>query len=83
MASAPAPSTRGGLYLLVEEMESPEAKRAKLLLQIFDGGCPVYFQLKNAKKLLRAPRSLWCDPNPVLLRELGVTLGSENVKKRD
>ncbi len=83
VASAPAPSTRGGLYLLVEEMESPEAKRAKLLLQIFDGGCPVYFQLKNAKKLLRAPRSLWCDPNPVLLRELGVTLGSENVKKRD
>ena len=83
VASAPAPSTRAGVYLRVGSMSAPETERAKLLLQIFDGGTPVYFKAEDTGKTLRAPRSLWCDPNPVLLRELGRTVGDENVKKLD
>ena len=81
VAAAPPPSPRAGVYLHVTSMDAPPVARVKLLLQIFEGGCPVYFQADDTGKLLRAPRTIWCDPNPVLLRELGVTLGSENVKK--
>ncbi len=76
-----APSARAGVYLHVSSMEAPLTDRVRLLLQIFDGNYPVYFQADDTGKLLRAPRTLWCDPNPVLLRELGITLGNENVKK--
>ncbi len=58
-------------------------ERVRLLLSIFDGGCPVYFRAEDTGKMLRAPRTMWCDPNPVLLRELGNNLGDENVKKLD
>jgi len=83
VAAAPPPSARAGVYLHVASMSAPVVDRVRLLLQIFEGGCPVYFQADDTGKLLRAPRTIWCDPNPVLLRELGVTLGSENVKKMD
>ena len=57
------------------------AERAKLLLEIFDGGTPVYFRAEDSGKTFRAPRGLWCDPNPVLLRELARTVGEGNVKR--
>lgn len=82
-ASTPAPSSKAGVYLRVPSMDDAITDRARLLLQIFDGSYPVYFKAEDTGKMLRAPRSLWCDPNQVLLRELGVTLGSENVKKLD
>ncbi len=83
-AVAPSvPSSRAGVYLRVDSMAAPKTERAKLLLQIFDGATPVYFKAEDTGKTLRAPRTLWCDPNPVLLRELGRTLGDENVKKLD
>ena len=64
-------------------LDAPIMERVRLLLGIFDGGCPVYFRAEDTGKMLRAPRTMWCDPNPVLLRELGNNLGDENVKKLD
>ena len=81
LAAAPPPSSRAGVYLRVASMDCPEAERAKLLLEIFDGGTPVYFRAEDSGKTFRAPRGLWCDPNPVLLRELARTVGEGNVKR--
>ena len=78
-----APSPGAGVYLRVPSMEAPVMERVRLLFGIFDGPCPVYFRAEDTGKMLRAPRTMWCDPNPVLLRELGVNLGDENVKKLD
>ncbi len=82
-AGTTGPSPRAGVYLRVPSMEAPIMERVRLLLGIFDGGCPVYFRAEDTGKMLRAPRTMWCDPNPVLLRELGNNLGDENVKKLD
>ena len=61
-------------------MECKEFKKAKNLLEIFDGPTPVVLYLTSSKKQLMAPRSLWVDVNDVLLRELKKLLGEESVK---
>ena len=68
------------LYLKAPSASSPEFLRAKNLLEIFEGSCPVYVLFTDTGKLTVAPRSLWVDCNDVLLRELGATLGDEMVK---
>ena len=68
------------LYLKLTDMECKEFKKAKNLLEIFDGPTPVVLYLTSSKKQLMAPRSLWVDVNDVLLRELKKLLGEESVK---
>lgn len=68
-----------GLYLKVSSKESEQFQRVSNLLQIFDGLIPVYIRFADTKKMMRAPQSLWVDPNPVLERELKKLLGEECV----
>lgn len=74
-------SANPGLYLRVPSLDAPEMGPVKLLFSIFDGGFPVYFRVMDTGKLLRAPQTMWVDPNAVLIRELERRLGVENVKK--
>lgn len=68
------------LYLKLENMETDSFKKAKNLLEIFDGTTPVILYLTDTKKQLMAPRSLWVDANEVLVRELKKVLGEDSVK---
>lgn len=67
------------LYIKVDNMECDKYKRAKNLLEIFDGRTPVVFYLSESKKQMKAPQSLWVDLNDVLVRELKFQLGDNNV----
>ncbi len=68
------------LYIKVPSMESREFETAKRLIDIFDGGTPVFFYIEMDKKVLRAPSDLWVDLNEVLLKELKNRLGEENIR---
>ena len=61
-------------------MEQKEFKKAKNLLEIFDGPTPVVLYLSESRKQLMAPQNLWVDVNDVLLRELKKILGEDSVK---
>lgn len=78
----PQKSKRQGLYLRLPQEHCPEMDRVKNLLEIFDGGFPVYFYYKDTGKYFMAPRSLWIDVNQPLIDELGRVLGSDNVALR-
>lgn len=75
-------SKRQGLYLRLPGEHCPQADRVKNLLEIFEGGFPVYFFYKDTGKYFLAPRSLWIDVNQPLTDELGRVLGSDNVALR-
>ena len=70
---------RSGLYLKVEDRLCPAFRKTEQILQVFEGGFPVYFYLISEKKYLQAPRRLWVDPNEPMLRELRRVLGEHNV----
>lgn len=68
------------VYLKLSNMETENFKKAKNLLEIFDGTTPVILYLTDTKKQLMAPKSLWVDVNEVLIRELKKVLGDDSVK---
>lgn len=74
------PKKIGALYLRLENMENEKFRRARNLLEIFDGRTPVILYLTDSKKQLMSPESLWVDVNEVLLRELKKLLGEDSVK---
>ena len=67
------------LYLRIDDLNSPLYEKARRLLDIFDGSVPVVFYLRDSKKSMQAPRSLWVSLNEVLIRELKRQIGEENV----
>ena len=73
------PSARHGLYLRVPSSESPEWKRAQLVVRVFDGEEPLYLRYADSGKLVRAPHALWVNVNDVMIGELRAILGKENV----
>lgn len=75
--------SKGGsvsLYLKIDSMNGKKYRKAKQIIDIFDGNTPVFLYLENDKKLLKAPRNMWVDINDVMLSELSARLGEENVK---
>ncbi len=70
---------RHGLYLRVPSSESPEWKRAQLVVRVFDGEEPLYLRYADSGKLVRAPHALWVNVNDVMIGELRAILGKENV----
>ncbi len=68
------------LYIKLPNMETDGFRKAKNLLEIFDGTTPVILYLTDTKKQLMAPRNLWVDVNEVLIRELKKLLGEDSVK---
>ena len=79
-AAAANPARRTGLYLKLPSKDSEEMQKARNLLEIFEGETCVYVVFSDTGKAAMAPRSMWCDPNEVLLRLLGEAIGAENVK---
>ena len=74
------PKKVSAVYLKLKDMDCSEFKKAKNLLEIFDGPTPVVLYLSESKKQLMAPQNLWVDVNDVLLRELRKLLGEDSVK---
>ncbi len=67
------------LYLRVDNLESATYKKAKQIIDIFDGRTPVVFFLTDTKKSFIAPDSMWVSLNEVMINELKRRLGDENV----
>ena len=75
-------NTKNELWLRLSSMKSPAFEETRNLLSIFEGDCPVYMYFEDVNKRMRAPRSLWCVQNELLISELERILGKENVKVR-
>ncbi len=75
----PKKQHRPGLYLRVESQKDPKLVKASQYLAIFEGSCPVYVYFKDRKKMMLAPRTLFCEPNTPLIAQLKVLLGEKNV----
>jgi hypothetical protein len=54
-------------------------RRALLVTDIFNGPVPLYIRFKDTGKLMRAPRSMFVEPNDVMIAEIERILGKENV----
>ena len=67
------------LYIRIDNLESKSFKKAKRLLEIFEGRTPVVFYLTDTNKKLQAPQNLWVDLNSVLVNELKKQLGDDNI----
>ncbi len=69
-----------GLYLQLLSKDDPNMEQVKYIVQFSAGETPLYCYFKDAKKLVRAPRSMWVTPTDGLLRQFTSLLGEENVK---
>ena len=67
------------LYIRIDNLESKSFKKAKRLLEIFEGRTPVVFYLTDTNKKLQAPQNLWVELNSVLVNELKKQLGDDNI----
>ena len=68
------------LYLKVDTKDGVLFNKARILIEIFEGGTPVFFYLEKDKKVLKAPTHLWVSLNDVLISELKNQLGADSVK---
>ena len=73
-------NTVESLYLKVDTKDGVLFNKARKLIEIFEGGTPVFFYLENDKKVLKAPAHLWVSLNNVLISELKNQLGNDSVK---
>ncbi len=71
---------KSGLYLRVEETDTPVFAQVRELLLKHTGEASVYVVCTRTNRRLVAPRQLWVQKNPELLEELQKLLGNENVK---
>ena len=62
--------------------EAPIFAKIKNILEIFDGGTPVYVYFEDMGKLTAAPKSLWVTPSDILIHQLKKLLGEENAVLR-
>lgn len=70
------------LWLRLPSRMSKAYEKAETMLSFFYGASPVYLYFEDTKQRLRAPRTMWCTPEALLLKELAALLGEENVKLR-
>ncbi len=72
-------SNPSALYLKIDDLNTDIYKRAKRVLDIFDGTTPVIFYLTNTKRKVKAPANMWVSLNDVMIKELKHQLGDDNV----
>ena len=70
---------KAGLYLKFASENSPACRKAKQYLAVFDGPTQVFFYFADRNILRRLPMNERVFLNDVLLRELRLLLGNENV----
>lgn len=71
---------KNGLYLRVEETDTPAFSKVRELLLKYSGTTPVFVVCTRTDRRLEAPKQLWVPKNSELLAELEKVLGKENVK---
>lgn len=71
---------RKGLYLRVDSMESEVYKKARLIMDVFDGDTPVIVKALDTGKALVLPKEQWVMINRPMLRDITLLLGEDNVK---
>ena len=74
---------RPGLYLRIDSLEDKSYKKARQIMDIFDGPTPVYLICQDTGKRLLSPSAAWVDVNPPMLSQLRKVLGGDNVKLVD
>ncbi len=79
----PAKKVRPGLYLRIPSLEDKGYKKARQIMDIFDGQTAVYLVCEDTGKRLLTPASGWVDVNPPMLSQLRKVLGGANVKLVD
>ena len=81
MGKAPAaqPKKPVALYLKIDDLNTDLYRRAKRVLDIFEGKTPVIFYLTNSNRAVKAPSSMWTELNDVMIGELKYQLGDKNV----
>lgn len=67
------------LYLRIDDLNTDLYRRAKRVLDIFEGNTPVIFYLTASNRKVKAPRSMWTQLNDVMIGELKYQLGANNV----
>ncbi len=67
------------LYLKIDDLHTDMYRRAKRVLDIFEGRTPVIFYLTSSNRAVKAPSSMWTDLNDVMIGELKYQLGDKNV----
>ena len=78
--ATPVQSKRpSALYLRIDDLNTELYKKARRVLDVFEGQTPVIFYLTNSKKQVKAPTSMWVSLNDVMIKELKYQLGPENV----
>ena len=70
-----------GIWMLVPSRSCIQMEKIENLLRnIFDGTTRVYFKFEDTGQRMLAPRSMWANNCPALLRELERILGKDHVK---
>ena len=73
------PKNPTALYIKIDELHTELYRRAKRVIDIFDGKTPVIFYLTDSKRQVKAPAGMWVSLNDVMIRELKHQLGEKNV----
>ncbi len=73
------PKNPTALYIKIDDLNTEMYRRAKRVIDIFDGRTPVIFYLADTKRQVRAPSNMWVSLNDVMIRELKHQLGEKNV----
>ena len=78
-ATGHIPRNPTALYIKIDDLNTELYRRAKRVIDIFDGRTPVIFYLADTKRQVRAPSNMWVSLNDVMIRELKYQLGEKNV----
>lgn len=73
------PKQISALYLRIDDLDTDLYRRAKRVLDIFEGTTPVIFYLTKSNRKVKAPSSMWVSLNDVMIKELRFLLGNNNV----
>ena len=73
------PKNPTALYIKIDDLNTELYRRAKRVIDIFDGRTPVIFYLADTKRQVKAPANMWVSLNDVMIRELKYQLGEKNV----
>ena len=73
------PKNPTALYIKIDDLNTELYRRAKRVIDIFDGRTPVIFYLADTKRQVKAPANMWVSLNEVMIRELKYQLGEKNV----
>ena len=74
------PKYKSGLYLKINNTDTPEFLKVKEILGKYKGNSPVYIICTDTNKKLEAPKSLYINYCKAIEEELAALLGEANIK---